>query len=154
MSCLFSFCCGTNTGVIETNIENTLKKPLTNASLVSVVDELEKGLLEQVLEPAVAGLVQKATGMDISGVITGFIKSEIEPAVEGVLNNEVTLGLTVVEKVAAPVLEPLVTDFETDAVPLLNALEGVAPSLQGEIEEAKTVVADTASLLGSQSGSK
>ena len=64
------------------------------------------------------------------------------------------MGLTVVEKVAAPVLDPLVTDFEKDVVPLLNALESVAPSLQVEIEDAKTVVEDTASLLGSQSGSK
>jgi len=119
MSCLFAFCFKDSTEPVINNIENTLKKPLTNASIISIVDELEEVVLEKVLEPIVDNIAQKIIGQDISGVIDNFVKTEIEPVIEGIINNEIEIGLMTVEKMAAPI----VTSVITPVSPVLNQVE-------------------------------
>lgn len=143
MSCLFRGCFGLTTSVIENNIQTCLKEPLTNASIVCVVDELGEGVLEKVVQPGICCIVGSVTGMDISGVLTNVIETTVEPAVDGLLNPAVSDGLTLVENSVSPVVEPILDTVNNEAMPLLNGADMI-------IEGTKSVVSNTESLLESK----
>ena len=141
MNCLFSCCFN------EPVIETTINQPLTNSSIITMVDKLEETILEKVVEPIIDNAIQKITGQDISGVIGIFIKKELEPAIECLLNNELDNGLLIAEKIARPIITPIIQEVETNIVPIMNQVEIISPQLKNEIENAKTVLTDVSTLL-------
>lgn len=123
---LFSCCFKDSTDPVIHNIENTLKQPITNASIISIVDEIEEVVLEKALEPIVDNVVEKITGQDISGVIDNFVKKEVEPVIEGITNSEIEVGLIAVEKA----VEPIEKKVEITVTPVLNQIETIVPSFK------------------------
>jgi hypothetical protein len=75
-----------------------LKKPITNSSVVLIVDDLEESVLENLLETDVNGVAEKITGQDV------------EPAVEKVLNPEIELGINTIKQATEPIIIPVVID--------------------------------------------
>lgn len=141
MNCLFSYCFN------DPVIENTMKQPLTNSTIITIVDELEEVVLEKILEPVVNDTIQKITGQDISGVINTFVRTEVEPTIESVLNNEINIGLLLTEKMASPMITPIIKEVETNIVPIMNQVEIILPELKNEIETTKSGFTDISTLL-------
>jgi len=150
-SCCFKLCSvedAQNNPTIN-KISDVLKEPLTNSSIVVIVDELEEAVLEKVLEPVVDGVVKNITGHDISGVIHDFVEKEIEPRVEKLLNAGVNTGLLAIEKVSAPIIIPILDQVETIVVPVLDQVETIVPSFHNGIEDVKIVLNNASTLLAS-----
>ena len=146
---LFSCCFKDSTDPTINNISDVLKEPLTNSSIVGIVDELEEAVLEKVLEPVVDGVVKNITGKDMSGVIHNFVEKEIEPRVEKLLNAGVNTGLLAIEKVAAPIIIPILDQVDAIVVPVLDQVENIVPSFRNGIEDVKIVLNNASTLLAS-----
>ena len=78
MNYLFACCFKDSTDHTSTNV---LKQPITNESVVFIVDHLEESILENILEPGVNDVVKKISGQDISGVVDNFVKKEVDSIV-------------------------------------------------------------------------
>ena len=110
MSCLFTWCLKDSTDPNMNKTSKILKEPITNSSVVLIVDDLEESVLENLLEPGLNTVVENTTGQDISGVVDTFVKKYVEPAVEKVLNPEIELGINTIKQATESIIIPVVID--------------------------------------------
>jgi hypothetical protein len=109
-------CCKSIESVVEQPVQDALKRPITNESIICMIDQIEGKTIESVadtVKPVINGVVQPIIGIDVSGNIDTLVKTVIEPAVQIATNEKIV-------SIEKQVLEHMEAEVEKVRIPVLH----------------------------------